>query len=89
MNKVEKIKAEIKRRKSLAIKRIIHIFCKKRCLCGIIKFYRLFGKKSDCIYNHTKHPQITIGRGTKIRSKTNPDVILGIIFDDCHEDKFE
>lgn len=31
--------------------------------------------------------KITIG--TKIRSKTNPDVILSIISDDCHEDKFE
>ena len=27
--------------------------------------------------------------GTKIRLKTNPDVILSIISDDCHEDKFE
>ena len=31
--------------------------------------------------------QITIG--TKIRSKINPDVILTIISDDCHEDEFE
>jgi len=30
---------------------------------------------------------ITIG--TKIRSKANPDVILTIISDDCHEDEFE
>lgn len=33
-----------------------------------------------------KH-DITIG--TKIRSKANPDVILTIISDDCHEDEFE
>ena len=31
--------------------------------------------------------QITVG--CKIRSKTNPDVILSIISDDCHEDEFE
>jgi len=31
--------------------------------------------------------KITIG--TKIRLKTNPDVILSIISDDCHEDEFE
>ena len=33
------------------------------------------------------NPQITIG--TKIRSKANPDVILSIISNDCHEDEFE
>lgn len=27
--------------------------------------------------------------GTKIRLKANPDVILSIISNDCHEDKFE
>ena len=27
--------------------------------------------------------------GTKIRLKTNPDVILSIISDDCHGDEFE
>ena len=31
--------------------------------------------------------KITIG--TKIRLKTNPDVILNIISDDCHYDEFE
>lgn len=53
-------------------------------------FYDLGLKKAmeepDCI-NHAKQPQITIG--TKIRSKTNPDVILSIISNDCHEDEFE
>lgn len=34
-------------------------------------------------------PQITVGRGTKIRLKTNPNVILNIISDDCHGDEFE
>lgn len=33
------------------------------------------------------NPQITIG--TKIRSKVNPNEILIIISDDCHEDEFE
>lgn len=48
----------------------------------------IFDEESDCTYNHTpNNPQITIG--TKIRSKTNPDVILSIISDDCHEDEFE
>ena len=55
-------------------------------------FYDLGLKKameeSDCIYNHTpNYPQITVG--TKIRSKTHPDVILSIISNDCHEDEFE
>lgn len=33
------------------------------------------------------NPQITIG--TKIRSKVNPNEILSIISNDCHEDEFE
>ena len=33
------------------------------------------------------NPKITIG--TKIRLKTNPDIILSIVSNDCHEDKFE
>lgn len=37
--------------------------------------------------NENNNSKITIG--TKIRSKTNPDVILNIISNDCHEDKFE
>lgn len=31
--------------------------------------------------------KITIG--TKIRLKTNPNIVLSIISNDCHEDKFE
>lgn len=31
--------------------------------------------------------RIVVGR--KIRSKENPDVILSIVSDDCHGDKFE
>lgn len=32
-------------------------------------------------------PKITVG--TKIRLKTNPNVILNIISNDCHDDEFE
>lgn len=41
------------------------------------------------INNATKLTKFKITIGTKIRSKTNPDIILSIISDDCHEDKFE
>ena len=37
--------------------------------------------------NENNSPKITAG--IKIRSKTNPDVILSIISNDCHEDEFE
>lgn len=37
--------------------------------------------------NENNNPKITVG--TKIRSKVNPDVILNIISNDCHEDEFE
>ena len=37
--------------------------------------------------NENNNLKITIG--TKIRLKMNPNVILSIISDDCHEDKFE
>ena len=37
--------------------------------------------------NENNNPKITAG--TKIRLKTNPDVILNIISTDCHEDEFE
>ena len=37
--------------------------------------------------NENTKPKITVG--TKIRLKTNPDVILSIISDDCHGDEFE
>ena len=41
--------------------------------------------ESDSVTDNTT--QITVG--CKIRSKTNPDVILRIVSDDCHGDKFE
>lgn len=37
--------------------------------------------------NENKNPKITVG--TKIRLKTNPNVIISIISTDCHEDEFE
>jgi len=37
--------------------------------------------------NENNTSKITVG--TKIRSKTNTDVILSIISNDCHEDEFE
>ena len=38
-------------------------------------------------YKIVNDHQITIG--TKIRLKTNPNIILSIISNDCHEDEFE
>lgn len=46
-----------------------------------------FEVKDVDLENDDNNPKITIG--TKIRSKTNPDVILSIISDDCHGDEFE
>lgn len=87
MNKVEKIKAEIKRRKSLADKQKdnTYFFARSDAYVELLNFIDSLEEEPDCIYNRT--PKITIG--TKIRSKTNPDVILSIISDDCHEDEFE
>lgn len=44
----------------------------------------MYENKSDSMTDNTT--QITVG--CKIRSKTNPDVILSIISDDCHGDEF-
>lgn len=90
MDKVEKIKAEIKRRKSLADKQKDNIYFSSRsdAYAELLNFIDSLEEESDCIYNHIPNNlQITVG--TKIRSKTNPNVILSIISDDCHEDKFE
>ena len=90
MDKVEKIKAEIERRKSLADnqKNNIYFFARSDAYAELLNFIDSLEEETDCIDNHTpNNPQITIG--TKIRSKTNPDVILSIISDDCHEDEFE
>lgn len=89
-DKVEKVKAEIERRKSLADKQKNNAYFSARsdAYAELLNFINSLEENSDCVYNHTpNNPQITIG--TKIRSKTNPDIILSIISDDCHEDKFE
>lgn len=87
ISKVEKIKAEIERRKSLADKQKDNVYFSSRsdAYAELLNFIDSLEEESDCIYNHTH--QITIG--TKIRLKTNPDVILSIISDDCHGDEFE
>lgn len=45
----------------------------------------IYENVSDLAIDNTT--KITVG--CKIRSKTNPDVILSIVSDDCHGDKFE
>ena len=90
MNKIEKIKAEIERRKSLADKQKDNIYFSARsdAYAKLLNFINSLEEESDCICNHTpNNPKITVG--TKIRSKTNSDVILSIISNDCHEDEFE
>lgn len=90
MDKVEKIKSEIKRRKSLVDeeKDNLYYFARSDAYAELLNFIDSLEEEPDWIYNHTSNnPQITVG--TKIRSKTNPDVVLSIISDDCHDDKFE
>ena len=89
MDKVEKIKAEIKRRKSLADKEKENMYFSARsdAYAELLNFIDSLEEEPDCVCNHTNNPKITIG--TKIRSKTNPDVILRIISNDCHENEFE
>ena len=54
----------------------------------LLNFIDSLEEESDRICNHTQNnPQITVG--TKISLKTNPNVILSIISDDCHGDEFE
>jgi hypothetical protein len=94
MDKVEKIKAEIEVRYNECLKRAKIIDAEY--WNGKADAYRdmlvvldtLEVKEVDLkLENENNSPKITIG--TKIRSKTNPDVILSIISDDCHEDEFE
>lgn len=90
MDKVEKIKAEIERRKLLADKQIndYYFFARSDAYAELLNFINSLEEESDCIYNHTSNnTKITVG--TKICLKTKPNVILSIISDDCHEDKFE
>lgn len=90
MDKVERIKDEIKRRKSLEDKEKdnIYYFARSDAYAELLSFIDSLEEEPDCIYNQTPNNcQITIG--TKIRSKANPVLILSIISNDCHEDKFE
>lgn len=90
MDKVEKIKSEIKRRKALADtqKNNTYFFARSDAYAELLNFIDSLEEEPDCTYNHMpSNPKITIG--TKIRSKTNPDIILSIISDDCHDDEFE
>ena len=90
MEKIEKIKAEIKRRKSLADKQKNNIYFSARsdAYAELLNFIDSLEEENDCINNHTpNNPKITIG--TKIRSKTNPNIIMSIISNDCHDDEFE
>ena len=86
MDRVEKIRAEIERRKSLADKQIndYYFFARSDAYSELLNFIDSLEEEPDHIPND---PQITVG--TKIRLKTNPDVILSIISNDCHEDEFE
>ena len=90
MDKVEKIKAEIERKKSLADKQKNNTYFSARsdAYAELLNFIDSLEEEHDCVCNHTSNnPKITIG--TKIRSKTTPYEILSIISDDCHGDKFE
>lgn len=90
MDKVEKIRAEIQRRKALADKEKdnIYFFARSDAYAELLNYIDSLDEEPDCVCNHTSHnPRIAIG--TIIRSKTNPDVILRIISDDCHGDEFE
>lgn len=87
MDKIEKIKAEIKRRKLLADKEKdnMYFFARSDAYRELLNFIDSLEEEPD---SHTlSNLQITIG--TKIRLKTNPNVILNIISYDCHGDEFE
>ena len=91
----EKIKAEIERRKSL-VPMILKSFVGKQnntstrsdVYAELLNLIDSLEEEPDCVCDHTpNNPKITIG--TKIRSKTNPNIILSIISNDCHGDEFE
>ena len=87
MDKVEKIKAEIERKKLLADKQAdnMYFLARSDAYRELLNFIDSLEEESD-IYT-PDNPRITVG--TRIRSKTNPDVILSIISADCHGDEFE
>ena len=90
MDNVEKIKAEIKRRKALADKEKdnMYFFARSDAYRELLYYIDSLDEEHDCVCNRTSDSN-RIAIGTIIRSKTNPDVILRIISDDCHGDEFE
>ena len=90
MDKVEKIKAEIRRRKSLSDKQKdnAYFFARSDAYAELLNFINSLDEEPDCVCDYTSDNS-KIAIGTKIRSKTNPDVILSIVSDDCHGDEFE
>ena len=90
MDKVEKIKAEIQRRKSLSDKQKdnAYFFARSDAYAELLNFIDSLDEEPDCVCDYTSDNH-HIAIGTRIRSKTNPDVILNIVSDDCHGDEFE
>jgi len=56
---------------------------------GILKILDTLEVKEVDLESENENNTSKITVGTKIRSKTNPNVILSIISNDCHEDEFE
>lgn len=90
MGKVERIKAEIRRRKLLADKQKdnAYFLARSDAYAELLNYIDSLEEEPDCVFDYASdNPRIAIG--TIIKSKTNPDVILRIISDDCHGDEFE
>lgn len=95
----DKVVAEIERRKSEIQSRIAEFGTFESNTLGLFQEVDLYDdilsfldtlevKEVDFESgNENNNPKITIG--TKIQLKTNPNVILSIISDDCHGDEFE
>ena len=56
---------------------------------GILKILDTLEVKEVDLESENENNTSKITVGTKIRSKTNPNVILSIISNDCHGDEFE
>ena len=95
----DKVVAEIEKRKSKLQSRIAELSTFESNTLGLFQDMDLYDdilsflntlevrEVNLGLENENNNPKITVG--TKIRSKTNPDIILTIISDDCHEDEFE
>lgn len=90
MDKVERIRAEIQRRKSLADKQKdnAYFLARSDAYAELLNYIDSLDEEPDCVFDYASDNH-HIAIGTIIRSKTNPDVILRIISDDCHGDGFE